>query len=44
MPRPLIILLAIIVVILIVLFGLSMLDRPVPVTHVERALTNASAQ
>lgn len=44
MPRPLILLLAAIVVILVVLFGLSMLDRPVPTTHVERALTNATAQ
>ena len=44
MPRPVLILLAAIVVILILLFALSRLDRPVPTTHVERALTNAAAQ
>ena len=44
MSRPVILLLAVILVIIVALFGLSMLDRPVPVTHVERPLTNATAQ
>ena len=44
MPRPVFIVLAVIIALLIALFGLSMLDRPVPTTHVERPLTNVAAQ
>lgn len=42
MPRPVLILIAIVVVALIVLFGLAALDREVPQAHVERPLSNAA--
>lgn len=44
MPRLVIVLIAMLVLALIVLVGLAALDREVPTTHVERALSNASAQ
>jgi len=45
MSRPLLILLAVVAVLLVVLFGLAALDRPVAVTHVEQpVVTNAAAR
>jgi hypothetical protein len=38
MPRPVIILIAVVVLVLIVLFGLAALDREVPQAHVERPI------
>ncbi|WP_442678338.1 hypothetical protein ACSBM8_12470 [Sphingomonas sp. ASY06-1R] len=43
MPRPILILLILLVVIVGAMFALSGLDRPVPLTHVEQPVTNASA-
>jgi hypothetical protein len=43
LPRPILILLILLVVIVGALFALSAMDRPVPLTHVEQPVTNASA-
>ena len=43
MPRPLLIVVLIVVVLLAILFGLAALDRPVAVTHVEQPVTNEVA-
>ena len=43
MPRPVLILIAIVILALVVLFGLSALDREVPQAHVERPLSAAPA-
>lgn len=43
MSRPLVLLIAVVVLALLVLFGLASLDREVPVTHVEQPVTNAAA-
>ncbi len=42
MPRPVLILIGLIVLILIVVFGLAALDREVPQEHVERPLSNTA--
>jgi hypothetical protein len=44
MPRPVLILAIAVVVLIVLLFGLAALDREVPVSHVERPLSNAAAQ
>jgi hypothetical protein len=44
MPRPILILIVAVVVLLAVLLGLAMLDREVPTGHVERPLSNVTAQ
>ena len=43
MSRPVLILVALVAVLLLVLFGLAALDRPVTVTHVEQPVTNEAA-
>ncbi len=43
MPRPILILIVLLVVIVGAMLALAALDRPVPVTHVEQPLTNATA-
>ena len=43
MPRIVIVLIAMVILALVVLGGLAALDREVPTTHVERALSNAAA-
>jgi hypothetical protein len=42
MPRPVLILIALLILALVVLFGLAALDREVPQAHVERSLANAA--
>jgi hypothetical protein len=42
LPRPILILLILLVVIVGAMFALSSLDRPVPLTHVEQPVTNAA--
>lgn len=44
MPRLMIVLIAMVVLALVILLGLAALDREVPTSHVERALSNASSQ
>lgn len=44
MPRPLLILIVLVVVVLGVLFALGSMDREVPQVRVERPLTNAAGQ
>lgn len=41
LPRPILILLIILLVIVGAMVALAALDRPVPVTHVEQPVTNA---
>ncbi len=43
MPRQILILVALIVVVLLILFGLAALDRETPTTVVEQPVTNAAA-
>lgn len=43
MPRPILILIAAAIALLVVLLGLAALDREVPPEHVERPLANAVA-
>lgn len=43
MPRPFVILIVAVVVLVVVLFGLASLGREVPRAHVERPLSNAVA-
>ncbi|WP_420137579.1 hypothetical protein [Sphingomonas sp.] len=42
MPRPILILLILLLVVIGAMFALSALDRPVPLTHVEQPVTNES--
>lgn len=44
MPRPVLILVIAVVVLILLLLGFAALDREVPVSHVERPLSNAAAQ
>jgi hypothetical protein len=43
MSRPILILVALIIVVLLVLFGLAAMDRETPTTIVEQPVTNAAA-
>lgn len=43
MPRPILILVALLILVLLVLFGLAAMDREVPTTHVEQPVANEAA-
>ena len=43
LPRPILILLVVLVVIVGAMFALAALDRPVPVTHIEQPVTANAA-
>lgn len=44
MSRPLLLLIVAAIVLILILFGLASLDRPVTQTHVEQPITNAPAK
>ena len=43
MPRPILILVAVLALIVVALIALASLDREVPLTHVEQPVANATA-